>query len=279
MLALTAHLFFATLPACAADARQVPLALQGFSADDERWLVGEFGRWFQTQERDGCLGPGGLLLVQDGLGAWVRYVEQGEQFERRVDVDPSDTELFRYQVSAAGEELLRARWEAPPEPRWAMSAGAQVLALTSGPLYVGPTLHASLAVTPATRIEFGLRFAPLLSGGISGLTSWLANLDVSAAWLPLRPGVFRAGLGAGAEVGLLSLRIEGGLPPLTQATPPWLATHAGLRTGIEWKRLVVSALGEVGFAFFGANALEEGQLVRRLAGLYVQVALRVGFRW
>ncbi|MFZ5443558.1 MAG: hypothetical protein ACOZQL_26365 [Myxococcota bacterium] len=264
---------------CSGDDAEVPVRVEGFSEDDARWLRAELAAWVEARERRVCDGAGGLTLQLGELEAVISFEFKGQRRERSVS-RTDGAELFRYQVAAAAEELVRSTWEAPPPPRFGLFARGGVAPLGVGPLLAGGGAGAEWFVHPALGLELSadggaLTRTTLPTGGeVSGS---VVRGALAVSWVPVRVGVLRAGLRVGGQAGALTLAVKE--ETSVSATTPWLGVSGGACVGLEFKRLAVGVVGEVGAVLLGGAVLAEGVPVLRVRGLFGDVSLRVGVRW
>lgn len=274
-LTLVLSLFVASAT-CTGDEAEVPTRVEGFAPADAEWLRAELGTWLAARGHSRCDGRGGLTLTRGELEVLVTFELGGRRQERTLSRG-DDTELFRYQVAAAAEELVRSTWEGPPPATFGLFARGEVAPLGAGPVLLGGALGGELFVLPSLAVELSagagaLTATPLPSG--ASVSGSLVRGGVAVTWLPVKVGVLRAGVRAGADGGALSLQVAS-----VSATTPWVAVRGGLTVGLEFRHFTVGVLGEVGTALVGGAVLAEGVAVLRVRGVFGAVGLQAGVRW
>lgn len=268
---------------CSGGEGEVPLRLNGFSAEDASWLEGELGGWVKERDRSLCaarLSDEGLELTLTQLEATITFRLKGVIQARSLPRD-SELVLFRYQLAAAAEELARTAWETPPPRRLTVFALGHAQLLTGGHVFIGGGVGASFAFIPSVAVELEALGASLLAPGLEsggGVTGSQFAGALALTWLPLRVGVLRAGPRISSRVGALTVSVaEDGIT--TVATTPWADLTGGAFVGLELGRLSVRVVGEAGFAFAGAAVLSEGVAVQRLRGFTGVFGLQAGGAW
>lgn len=266
---------------------EVPVRLVRWSDEDATALEQELSAWISEHDRKLCRpasrssGDVGLTIERNELEAVILFVFENQRRTRTVP-RASEAGLFRYQVAAAAEELVRSTWEAPPPARFGVLARGGVSFLGSGQLLGGGSLGAGLFVLPTLCVELtadvaGLRGVPLSTGG--NVSGGLFGGTVSASWLPIRLAAFRAGPRASVSLGALSVLVhEEGSTDAT-GVAPWVVARGGASVGLETRHLMVLAVGEAGWAFSGAAVEVEGVRVQSIRGFVAQVGLQVGWLW
>jgi hypothetical protein len=265
---------------------EVPVRLLSWNDEDAAALEQELSGWISEHDRKLCR-PGarasdvGLTIERGELEAVITFVYETQRRTRTVP-RVSEASLFRYQVAAAAEELVRSTWEAPPPARFGLLARGHFDFLGGGQWLGGGSLGAGLFVIPTLCVELtadvsGLTALPLPPGGsVSGAHF---GGTVSASWLPVRLSLFRAGPRASVSAGALSVRVhEDGSTDATGVTP-WLVARGGASLGVETRHVMVLALAEAGWAFTGAAVEVEGVRVQSIRGFVAQVGLQVGWLW
>lgn len=267
--------------ACAGADTEVPVRVAGFTDADAEWLRTELAGWVSSHDRRVCEGDRGLTLTLTELEVLVTFDFKGRHHERALSRGAESAELFRYQVAATAEELVRATWEAPPAARFGVFARGALTPLAVGPALISGGAGVEFFPLPSVGLELSGDGGALtkttlpLGGEVSGS---VVRGALSLSWLPLRPGVLRAGLRAGGEAGALSLTVSEGATS-TSGTAPWLAVRGGVTVGLEVKHFAVALHGEVGGALLGGAVLSEGVPVLRVRGLFGAVTLQAGVRW
>ena len=190
-------------------------------------------------------------------------------------------ELFRYQVAAATEELLRSTWEQPPPPRFKLFALGIVRPLATGPLLVGGGAGLAFAPAPWLSLEASGGGAAVLPLAVEGATvrGNLVTATLSASWLPVRVGLLSAGPRLAARAGALGLEVLSADGSRVVATTPWLDLGGGVVVGLSGRRFSVDLVAEVNSALLGAAVLSEGVRVASLRGLMGSFSLEAGWRW
>jgi len=178
----------AATPPCAGGDADVPVRFVDVPADDVAWLEDELAAWVRQRDRRLCLareGDAGLTVGRDDFGATtLDFTFQGQRSSRSVSPGAPSQELFRYQLAAAAEELVRSTWEGPPPPRFAVLARVGAQPLATGPLFLGGAVGAGLYLVPSLRVELLLgASAALPTAALDAATVIHASLSVS--WLPV----------------------------------------------------------------------------------------------
>ncbi|MDP1829923.1 MAG: hypothetical protein Q8L48_42065 [Archangium sp.] len=271
---------------CSGAEGEVPARFVAFGDADSTWLEQEIAGWVAERDRKLCSARAGdEALTIDGsapLEVAIEFDFKGAHRTRRVLRGSESAELFRYQVAATAEELVRSTWEAPPPPRVGVFARGEVAPLGTGPFAVGGAIGVGLFVLPTLCLELAggggaLTATTLPTGGT--VTGSVVRGTFSASWLPLQAGVFRAGPRASVQAGLLSSSVrEEGLTPSTGATP-WLAAGGGLTVGVATRHLMLQLFGELGALLIGTTVLSEGVPVHQVRGLLGTVGLQAGWLW
>lgn len=255
---------------CSGARDEVPSRVIGWSVEDASWLERELAEWMRARDRRWCEGDGGLQVSASELEASVSYGPN----QRSLSRAGQPAELFRYQVAAATEELVRSTWEAPPPARGSLfvrGEGALVVADLAG----GGSIGGAFLPVPSLRLELSVGGSGLINRALDDQTTLSAQLirggfDVS--WLPLQVGVFRAGPRGSVQGGAWLVQAGD-----ATATAPWLFLGGGLTAGVEMKHLDVLLFGEVGSSLLGARIEREGVPVATTRGLTVLFGLQLGW--
>ncbi len=269
---------------CSGTETEVPVRLDGWPAEDAAWLGEELGGWMSARDRQACTARDdepGVTVELAPLEVIISFDFHGRRRTRSLSRESDSNELFRYQVAAATEELVRSTWEAPPPPRFEVFARGEVSPLGTGPVFLGGAVGGALFVVPSLALELAFGGAGSVSVSVptgGAVSSTLLHGTVSASWLPLRAGSFRFGPRASLDAGALLINVtESGTT--TSGTAPWLALGAGATVGLETRHFSVQLLGEVGFAVLGASVQAEGVPVLGMRGLRGTVGVQAGWLW
>lgn len=257
---------------CTGSEAEVPARFVGWEVADAAWLEQELSGWVAARERALCAGPKGLTLEANELEVVVRFEFKGQVRARTVSRASESSELFRYQVAATAEELVRSTWEAPPPPRFGVLArGAWGPA--GGGSFFGGGVGLAVFLVPSLGVEVLISGSAMGANGVISSASLFTG-TLSVSWLPVRLGVFRAGPRASVQAGVMNVTVDA-----TRGVTPWVMVGGGATVGLEFRHLVVQLLGEVGAALVGPTVLEEGVPVQRVRGLSGTVGAQVGWSW
>lgn len=267
---------------CSGAEGEVPAHFVGFSEADGAWLEQELTRWVSQRDRRLCEGEPGLTIELGELEVAIRFDFKDVHQTRTAARSGLLDELFRYQVAATAEELVRSTWEGRPSPRFAILARGEVMPLGAGSFFIGGRLGVGLFVVPSLCLELwgggsALTEAPLPGGGASSGNVMGGAFSVS--WLPLRLGMVRAGPRASVQAGALTVRVTQPDAPSVSGTTPWLALFGGATLGLELRHVALQLVGEVGSTLAGATVQAEGVPVQRVGGLLGTASVQVGLLW
>ncbi|MDP2275085.1 MAG: hypothetical protein Q8K32_30355 [Archangium sp.] len=275
-----------TAATCSGAEGEVPARFVAFNADDAAWLEKEVSEWVSERGRSLCAARSeDEALTLDGsaqLEAVIEFDFNGAHRTRTVLRGTESAELFRYQVAATAEELVRSTWEAPPPPRFSVLVRGEFTPFGTGTLGAGGSLGVGLFVLPTWCLELMLGGGALLAqtlptgGTVSGA---LARGTLSASWLPVQLGIFRAGPRASVQAGVLSTRVNEEALPATTGLTPWLGAGGGLTLGIATRHVMVQLFGEVGALLLGTTVLSEGLPVHQVRGVFGTAGLQAGWLW
>jgi len=264
---------------------EVPVRLTGWSADDAAWLEGELAAWVGSRERTLCRpaggGDAGLTIERGELEAVITFVFGAERRTRSVSAS-SDASLFRYQVAAAAEELVRSTWEALPSGRFALLLRGDASVFLGGQWLAGGGAGAGYFLVPSLLVDLtadvaALRGLPLSTGGDVGGLQLGGTLGVS--WLPIQASAFRAGPRASFSLGALSVRVQQSGVADTTGLSWWVVARGGAALGFQTRRVLVLALAEAGWAFAGAAVEVEGVRAQSIRGFDAQFGVQAGWLW
>jgi hypothetical protein len=283
-LTLVAAVSMAATSVCSGAEAEVPVRFVGWSADDAAWLEAELARWVTERDRTLCsarTSDEALALEGTGLEARIEFTFKGMRRERSVPKS-SDAGLFRYQVAAAAEELARSTWEAPPPPRFGVLARGELDALVAGQWLAGGGVGVTLFLWPSFSVQLfatfsGLQGAPLATGGTVG--GFRVGGGLSLSWLPVRPGVFRAGPRASLQVAALSVTVREPDSVGGTGVTPWVQAGGGVTLGVELRHVTLLAFSELGFVIAGAAVELEGARLQRVRGTAGTFGLQAGWLW
>ncbi len=275
-----------TAATCSGAEGEVPARFVAFNQDDAAWLEKEVSEWVRERGRSLCAARSqDEALTLDGtaqLEAVIEFDFNGAHRTRTVLRGTESAELFRYQVAATAEELVRSTWEAPPPPRFSVLVRGEFTPFGTGTLGSGGSLGVGLFVLPVLCLELMLGGGALLAqtlptgGTVSGA---LARGTLSASWLPVQLGIFRAGPRASVQAGVLSTRVNEEALPATTGLTPWLGAGGGLTLGIATRHVMVQVFGEVGAVLLGTTVLSEGLPVHQVRGVFGTAGLQAGWLW
>lgn len=275
-----------TAATCSGAEGEVPARFVAFNQDDTAWLEKEVSQWVSERGRTLCGARAqDDALTLDGsaqLEAVIEFDFQGAHRTRTVLRGTESAELFRYQVAATAEELVRSTWEAPPPPRFGVLVRGEFNAFGTGTLGVGGSLGVGLFLVPTLCLELLLGGGALMAqtlptgGTVSGV---LARGTLSASWLPVQLGIFRAGPRVSIQAGVLSSSVNEEALPATTGVTPWLGAGGGLTLGIATRHVMVQLFGEVGALLLGTTVLSEGLPVHQVRGLFGTAGLQAGWLW
>ncbi len=283
-------LAFASLPPCEGSAAEIPILLQGWDEHKASWLTSELGAWFSVRDRSLCSAREGettrLTITASELDATVRFEDNGGSLTRTIQKSATSistpTDLFRYEVATAAEELVHATWERPSVSAVALAIRADVLRLNNGLIFIGGGVGVRWSMTPSWHAELGIfgAGAPrvMLPAG-ARLSAAVLQGNLSLAWLPVQLGIVRMGPRASVQAGALRLEVTPvGGTPVTGATP-WISFLGGASVGIETRRVVFNLYGEFGSVVVGGRVLADGVPVWSARGLLISLGLQAGIRW
>ncbi len=275
-----------TAATCSGAEGEVPARFVAFNQDDAAWLEKEVTAWVSERGRTLCAArETDDALTLDGsaqLEAVIEFDFKGAHRTRTVLRGTGSAELFRYQVAATAEELVRSTWEAPPPPRFSVLLRGELNPFSSGTLGAGGSLGVGLFVLPTLCLELMLGGGALTpqtiptGGTVAGA---LARGTLSASWLPVQLGLFRAGPRASVQAGVLSTSVNADAVPARTGLTPWLGAGGGLTLGIATRHVMVQLFGEVGALLLGTTVLSEGVPVHQVRGLFGTAGLQAGWLW
>ncbi len=275
-----------TAATCSGAEGEVPARFVAFNQDDTAWLEKEVTQWVSERGRTLCAArEKDEALTIDGsaqLEAVIEFDFKGTHRTRTVSRGTESAELFRYQVAATAEELARSTWEAPPPARFSVMVRGEVNPLGSGPLGFGGSVGVGLFVLPTLCLELVLGGGALTAQAIpSGgtVSGWVARGTLSASWLPVQLGLFRAGPRVSVQAGALSSSVNQEPLPATTGLTPWLAAGGGLTLGIATRHVMVQLFGEVDALLLGTTVLSEGLPVHEVRGLFGTAGVQAGWLW
>jgi hypothetical protein len=275
-----------TAASCTGAEGEVPSRFVAFSEADAAWLEQEMSGWVSARERTLCAArPGDEALSLDAsaqLEVTIEFDFKGAHRTRTVLRGSESAELFRYQVAATAEELVRSTWEAPPPPRVGVLVRGEVTPFGSGLLGLGGAAGVAVFVLPSLSLELlaggGAMTATTLPAG-GTVTASLARATLSASWLPIQAGVFRAGPRASFQGGALFTSVREEAAPATNATTAWLSAGGGVTVGLQTRHLMLQVFGEIGATLIGTTVLSEGVPVHQVGGLLGTAGLQAGWLW
>lgn len=271
---------------CSGAEGEVPARFLAFSELDGAWLEQEVTGWVAERGRKLCAARAqDEALTIDGSApaeVAIQFDFKGAHRTRTVLRGPESAELFRYEVAATAEELVRSTWEAPPPPRVGLLVRGELDPLGSGAFGAGGSIGVGLFVLPSVCLELlgggGVLTSQTLATGGS-VSGTVVRGTFSVSWLPVQLGVFRAGPRASVQAGLLTTRVKEDDLPETSGGTPWLAAGGGLTIGLATRHLMLQLFGELGAILLGTTVLSEGVPVHQVRGLLGVVGLQAGWLW